>query len=96
MIEYIIIKTIGGYQAVFPLVNKLEWVMDFTDIKDVVKPVIKQLDHYYMNDIAGLHNPTCENSSIWIWDKLKKVLPQLKRIELFETPTSGVTYDGQH
>ena len=78
-----------------PLVPRLEWVMDFTDIKDAVKPVVKQLDHYYLNDINGLENPTCENIAVWIWDRLKERLPQLKRIEVFETPTTGVVYEGQ-
>lgn len=78
-----------------PLVKNLEWVMDFTDIKDIVKPVLKDIDHYYMNDIAGLENPTCENIAAWLWNKIKVQLPQLKRIELFETPTTGVIYEGK-
>ena len=36
------------------------WVMDFSDIKQVAKPIIDQLDHYYLNDIPGLENPTSE------------------------------------
>ena len=43
------------------------WVMDFTDIKVAFKPVLEQLDHYYLNDIPGLENPTSENLARWIW-----------------------------
>ena len=34
--------------------ESLGWVMDFADISRVADPVIKQLDHYYLNDIPGL------------------------------------------
>jgi 6-pyruvoyltetrahydropterin/6-carboxytetrahydropterin synthase len=70
------------------------WVMDFADIKEHFQPIFKQLDHYYLNDIAGLENPTSENLSIWIWDKLKPVLPGLSAVEIRETCTSGSIYKG--
>lgn len=73
---------------------ELGWLIDFADIKKIVKPIIDQLDHTYINDIEGLENPTCEHIAIWIWDHIKQQLPQLQRIELKETPTSGVIYEG--
>jgi 6-pyruvoyl-tetrahydropterin synthase len=50
------------------------WVMDFSDIKSAFKPVWEQLDHHYLNDIAGLENPTSENLARWIWLQLKAPL----------------------
>lgn len=73
----------------------LGWVMDFSDVKAAVKPVIDQIDHKYMNELAGLENPTCEAIAIWLWDKIKPNLPLLTRIELNETPTSGTIYSGE-
>jgi 6-pyruvoyltetrahydropterin/6-carboxytetrahydropterin synthase len=70
------------------------WVMDFADIKTAFRPVYEQLDHYYLNDIEGLENPTSENISRWIWQRLKPALPQLARIEIRETCTSGCVYQG--
>lgn len=70
------------------------WVMDFADIKKVFRPIYDRLDHYYLNDIAGLENPTSENIAIWIWQGLKPNLPQLSRIVVHETCTSGCTYTG--
>lgn len=70
------------------------WVMDFSDIKSVFKPIYEQLDHYYLNDIPGLENPTSENLAIWIWNKLKPVLPILSKIQVKETCTSGCVYTG--
>ena len=72
----------------------LGWVMDFAEVKGVVKPIIDKIDHKYMNDIEGLENPTCEIIAKWLWDQIKPAIPLLKKIELHETPTSGVVYEG--
>jgi 6-pyruvoyltetrahydropterin/6-carboxytetrahydropterin synthase len=70
------------------------WVMDFGDIKQAFGPVYAQLDHYYLNEIPGLDNPTSENLARWIWQQLKPTLPQLSQIEIRETCTSGCIYRG--
>ena len=70
------------------------WVMDFADISAAFKPIRKQLDHYYLNEIEGLENPTSENIAKWIWQRLKPGLPQLSAIEVRETCTSGCMYSG--
>jgi 6-pyruvoyltetrahydropterin/6-carboxytetrahydropterin synthase len=70
------------------------WVMDFADLKASFKPIYDQLDHYYLNEIPGLENPTSENIAIWIWARLKPELPQLSSIEIRETCTSGCVYKG--
>ena len=41
---------------------ELGWVQDFAEIKAAFRPLFDQLDHYYLNDIEGLENPTSENS----------------------------------
>lgn len=77
-----------------PLDPQLGWVVDFADIKAVVKPVIARLDHYYLNDITGLENPTSENVARWLWQQLQPALPQLSSIVVKETCTSGCIYSG--
>jgi len=72
----------------------LGWVMDFGDIKDAFRPIEAQLDHYYLNEVEGLENPTSENLAAWIWDKLIIALPSLTEITVRETCTSGCTYRG--
>ncbi len=72
----------------------LGWVMDFADIKAAVKPVIDQLDHYYLNEVPGLENPTSENLARWAWDRLTDTLP-LSAIVVRETCTSGCVYRGE-
>jgi len=77
-----------------PVQENAGWVIDFSDIKAVCKPVIDRLDHAYLNEIAGLENPTAENVARWLWQEFSEKIPGLKQIELKETPTSGVIYTG--
>src|SRR5690554_5163463 len=77
-----------------PLDKDLNWVVDFAEVKNVVKPIIDMVDHKVLNDIPGLENPTCEGIAKWLWEKVKANMPQLSKIELCETPTSGVIYTG--
>jgi len=48
----------------------------------------------YLNEIAGLENPTSEVLAEWIWQRLRAALPGLTRIILRETCTSGCEYRG--
>lgn len=70
------------------------WIMDFADIKARFRPIYDRLDHHFLNEIEGLENPTSEILVQWIWQQLKPVMPQLIRLELKETCTSGCVYDG--
>ncbi|WNZ12034.1 6-carboxytetrahydropterin synthase QueD [Streptomyces sp. 11x1] len=78
-----------------PVDPEAGWVMDFGDIKQAFKPIDTQLDHYYLNDIEGLDNPTSENLARWIWDRMIAELPALSAITVRETCTSGCTYRGE-
>ena len=71
------------------------WVLDFSDIKTAFAPLHDQLDHYYLNEIAGLENPTSEHIARWIWERLEATLPLLCAVEIRETCTSGCIYKGQ-
>jgi len=69
-------------------------VVDFADIAEAFEPIRLRLDHYYLNDIEGLENPTSEMLAKWIWQRLKPTLPGLCRIEVSETCTAGCIYRG--
>lgn len=71
------------------------WVMDFADLRAAFQPTFDQIDHRYLNEIAGLENPTSENLARWIWRQLQPALPMLSKIVVHETCTSGCVYDGQ-
>ena len=70
------------------------WIIDYSDIAALVGPILDLVDHQFLNEVEGLENPTCELISIWLWDKIKPIIPTLKRVELKETPTSGAIYEG--
>lgn len=77
-----------------PLDPELGWVMDFGDISRLVKPLVEQLDHYLLNEIPGLENPTSEVIAVWIWNRLKPQLSGLSRIVVYETCTARCEYRG--
>ncbi len=70
------------------------YLIDYGDIKTAAKPIVKRLDHYYLNEIEGLSNPTAENIARWLWQHLKPALPALSEIIVHETCTSSCQYRG--
>lgn len=70
------------------------WLIDFADLKQVVDPIVRELDHYYLNDIPGLENPTSEMVAVWIFGRLAGSLPGLYRVTIEETCTSRCHYFG--
>ncbi len=77
-----------------PVDESAGWVVDFADIKDACRPVIARLDHYYLNEIPGLENPTSEVLAAWLWNQLAPSLPMLSAVMVRETCTSGCVYRG--
>ena len=73
---------------------RLGSVMDYAGISAAFKPLWEQLDHRYLNEIAGLENPTSENVALWIWERLKPALPQLIEVVVAETCTARCVYRG--
>jgi 6-pyruvoyltetrahydropterin/6-carboxytetrahydropterin synthase len=73
----------------------LGYLMDYGDIRRVVDPIVKQLDHYYLNDIKGLENSTSEMIARWLWDRIRPELPLLSSIIVYETCTSSCEYRGE-
>ena len=71
------------------------FVMDFSEIDSAFSPIFKMIDHAYLNELDGLTNPSSENLCKWIWSKLIDSLPNLKRIEIKETESTGCIYEGE-
>lgn len=78
-----------------PVDARLGWVMDFADIKAAFEAIEDQIDHRCLNDVQGLENPTSENLARWIWSRLTPALPNLSKVIVRETCTSGCIYQGQ-
>jgi 6-pyruvoyltetrahydropterin/6-carboxytetrahydropterin synthase len=78
-----------------PLQPGTDWICDFNDLRMAWAPLHEVLDHNYLNEVEGLANPTSEVLARWIWRKLKERLPQLCRVVVRETCTSGCIYAGE-
>jgi 6-pyruvoyltetrahydropterin/6-carboxytetrahydropterin synthase len=68
------------------------FVVDFFDVEAAFHPILAQLDHYLLNDVAGLENPTAENIAVWIFRRVKPALPRLAAVKVFETPMCWADY----
>lgn len=69
-------------------------IVDFYDLQKAVKAeVLDQLDHKYLNDF--MENPTAEHIALYVWRRLKPVLPGLCELRLFETTDSCIVFRGE-
>ncbi len=76
------------------------FVMDMKLLKDLIKDKIEEeFDHKNLNiqvpEFKDL-NPTVENMSVVIWNKLRSHIPKNLKLEitLYETPRNFVSYKG--
>lgn len=65
------------------------WAVDFGDVKELFKPVFKALDHHPLHDIPDLID--CDTASLarWVLAQARARLPQVSRVDLFETEGCG-------
>ena len=72
--------------------------MDFRDIKQAVKKVVQELDHYDLNELAPFKtvNPTSENIAKYLYRELSKALngdsARVSKVKVSETPGAGACY----
>lgn len=71
---------------------KIGWVIDYNDIQAAMKPFLEKIDHRVLNEVEGLENPTSELLAVWIYERARKVLPQLTRVTIAETPLTECSY----
>ncbi len=73
---------------------RIGWLIDFADLKRAIDPIVARLDHYLLNEIEGLENPTSEQIAVWMWTRLAPAVPQLYRVTIEETCTTRCSYFG--
>lgn len=78
-------------------VDKRGILLDFKELKEIVnKYIVKRLDHKCINHVLPF-NPTAENMVCWIYDTLAEKVDNermwVRKIELYETPTSKATFE---
>jgi 6-pyruvoyltetrahydropterin/6-carboxytetrahydropterin synthase len=71
------------------------FLVDFGDVDVLVAPLVAILDHYYLNEVEGLENPTSEVLAVWLWQRLRPKLPALRAVTVAETCDARCTYRGE-
>jgi 6-pyruvoyltetrahydropterin/6-carboxytetrahydropterin synthase len=74
--------------------DRTGFLIDFGDVDQLLQPIIERLDHYYLNEIEGLENPTSEVLAAWVWRRVQPALPILKAVTVAETCDARCTYRG--
>jgi 6-pyruvoyltetrahydropterin/6-carboxytetrahydropterin synthase len=76
-------------------------LLDFKDLKHVMRPVIDRIDHQMLNDIEPFTeiNPSAENIARFFFDETNKQLSEMtggrvrvKDCTIYETDTTTATY----
>lgn len=73
-----------------PLDRIMGWTVDYGDVKERFTPLYRELDHHALNLLPGLPDADAGSLASWIREGLSRRLPQLDRIDLYETPGCGV------
>ena len=72
-----------------PIDQIMGWTIDFGDVKELFGPTFLELDHRPLHELAGLEDNDPASLARWIKNKVGPVLPQLDRIDLYETRGCG-------
>ncbi len=72
-----------------PLDRVMGWTIDYGDVKDRFTPLYRDLDHHTLNPLPDLGDADAGSLVRWIRDRLWPCLPELDRIDLYETPGCG-------
>lgn len=75
--------------------DKTGMVMDFKLMREALKGILDGLDHAYLNKVPPFDavNPTSENLARHIFKQLKKKLPALSSITVWENETCFARYE---
>jgi 6-pyruvoyltetrahydropterin/6-carboxytetrahydropterin synthase len=65
------------------------WTVDYGDVKELFKPVYKALDHHLLDELEGLEDSDPASILRWIRVQAAVKLPQLDRIDLYQSPGCG-------
>jgi len=76
-----------------PLDQILGWTIDYGDIKEKFSPIFAALDHQPLYEVADLSDNDPLSIARWIKKNSSNCLPELERIDLYETRGCGVTID---
>ena len=72
-----------------PIDTLMGWTIDFGDVKTLFDPVFKAIDHRPLHELEGLADTDTASIANWIYRTTRAALPELVRVDLFETEGCG-------
>jgi len=74
--------------------DKIGMLIDFKYLKAELNKILEKLDHKYLNNLAYFKkiNPTSENLARYIFALIKRKIPIVKSVTVWENDTSSATY----
>lgn len=72
-----------------PLDAVMGWTIDFGDVKEVFDPIFARLDHRPLHELPGVADNDTASLARWVRDETAPLLPQLDRVDLYQTPGCG-------
>lgn len=72
-----------------PLDRLRGWTVDFGDVKTLFDPIFRRLDHHPLHELPGVADNDTASLARWIRAQAEPLLPQLDRIDLYQTRGSG-------
>ena len=86
-----------------PGLDSIGLLYDFTHVKRVVREIVAEVDHKFLNDQAPFDeiNPSAENLAKFFYDETSRRMEhmpegaRLARVTIWETDTTSATYWGE-
>ena len=77
--------------------DKLGMVIDFKVVKKILEEILSRFDHSYLNELEEFHqeNPTTENVSKLVYEKLNEKLPpeiSVAKVKTWESENCAAAY----
>jgi 6-pyruvoyltetrahydropterin/6-carboxytetrahydropterin synthase len=81
--------------------NRIGLLVDFVEVKRIVRDIISRLDHQFINDLEPFTtvNPSAENLAKYFYDEIYRLFPadaetnaRLAQVKIWETDTSIAVY----
>ncbi len=95
--NWIVEMTVSGREL-----NDIGMLVDFSELKELLKTTLQKLDHRYLNEEPPFNsgesrqNPTAENIARYLYETIKPLLPRkdiyLKKITVWESSGAAASY----
>lgn len=69
-------------------------LMDFAELKKLLRAVVGRLDHRFINDLPPFDaiNPSAENLARYFFDEISRDESRVREVKFWETETACATY----